>query len=141
MISMENLDLEYKFLGKNIESISLYYGMFLILWGLIISFISQSSSFTSYIPSYLGVIIFLFSILSIKFTSKRKVFMHIVALIGLITFLGGLDVIRLIMKNSLFGNFWADLSKIMMLTTGIFFVFLCFKSFRHARKNNSEKTN
>ena len=138
---MENLNSEYKFLGKNIESISLYYGIFLILWGLTISFISKSSSFTSYIPSYLGVVIFLFSTLSTKFTSKKKLFMHIVAFTGLITFLGGLDVIRLIIKKSLFENVWADISKLMMLNTGVFFVFLCFKSFRHARKNNSEKTN
>ena len=67
--------------------------------------------------------------------------MHIVALTGLITFLGGLDIIRLITKKSLFENVWADLSKLMMLTTGVFFVFLCFKSFRYARRNNSEKTN
>ena len=106
---MENLNSEYKFLGKNIESISLYYGIFLILWGLTISFISKSSSFTSYIPSYLGVVIFLFSTLSTKFTSKKKLFMHIVAFTGLITFLGGLDVIRLIIKKKLiltFVNFY-----------------------------------
>ena len=138
---MENLDSEFKFLGKNIENISLYYGIFLILWGIVISFISKSSSFTSYIPSYLGLIIFIFSILSIRFKTKKKLFMHIVALIGLITFLGGLDIIRLVMKNSLFGNFWADLSKLMMLTTGFCFVFLCFKSFRYARKIVTDQTN
>ena len=60
--------------------------------------------------------------------------MHIVAVLGLITFLGGLDIIRLVMKGNLFYNFWADLSKIMMLATGLYFLTLCFKSFRHARK-------
>ncbi len=134
---MEDLNKEFKAFGKNIESISAYYGTFLILWGIIISFISKSSSFTSYIPSYLGLIIFLFSILSIKFSSKKKLFMHIVAVLGLITFLGGLDIVRLIMRGNLFYNFWADLSKIMMLTTGFYFLILCFKSFRHARKVSS----
>ena len=138
---MENLESEFKFFGKNIESISLYYGIFLISWGIIISFISKSSSLTSYIPSYLGIIIFVFSILSIKFKSKKKIFMHIAALFGFITFLGGLDIIRLIIKNSLFGNVWADLSKLMMLITGFCFIFLCFRSFRYARRINSNQTN
>ena len=138
---MENSDTEYKFFGRNIESVSLYYGIFLVLWGAAISFISKSSSFTSYIPSCLGIFIFLFSVLSIKFPLKKKLFMHIVALFGLITFLGGLDIIRLIIKKNLFGNIWADLSKLMMLITGCLFIFLCFKSFRHARKYNSDLTN
>lgn len=134
---MENSDTEFKAFGRSIESISLYYGMFLILWGVIISFVAKSSSFTSYIPSYIGLIIFVFSILSIKFPSKKKILMHIVALFGLIAFLGGLDLIRLIIKNNLFDNLWADISKIMMLITGLCFLILCFKSFLHARKVNS----
>ena len=138
---MDNLNSEFKAFGKNIESISIYYGLFLILWGVIVSFMAKSSSFTSYIPSYIGLIIFLFSILSIKFPSKKKIFMHIVALIGLVAFLGGLDVIRLIMSDILFNNFWADISKIMMLFTGFYFMVLCFKSFRYARRISSEKNN
>lgn len=134
---MENSDTEFKAFGRSIEIISLYYGMFLILWGVIISFVAKSSSFTSYIPSYIGLIIFVFSILSIKFPSKKKILMHIVALFGLIAFLGGLDLIRLIVKNNLFDNLWADISKIMMLITGLCFLILCFKSFLHARKVNS----
>ena len=134
---MENSDTEFKAFGRSIESISLYYGMFLILWGVIISFVAKSSSFTSYIPSYIGLIIFVFSILSIKFPSRKKILMHIVALFGLIAFLGGLDLIRLIVKNNLFDNLWADISKIMMLITGLCFLILCFKSFLHARKVNS----
>ena len=138
---MDNLNSEFKAFGKNIESISIYYGLFLIFWGVIVSFMAKSSSFTSYIPSYIGLIIFLFSILSIKFPSKKKIFMHIVALIGLVAFLGGLDVIRLVMRDILFNNFWADISKIMMLFTGFYFMVLCFKSFRHTRRISSEKNN
>ena len=131
---MENINTEFRAFGKSMESISVYYGLFLIFWGIIISFIAESSSFTSYIPSYLGIVILLFSILSIKFPTKKKVLMHIVAIFGLITFLGGLDIIRLVIKSKLFDNFWADLSKITMLITGLCFLILCFKSFVHARK-------
>ena len=123
--------------GKTIEEFSLYYGIFLIVWGVVISLLSGSSSYTSYIPSYLGVIIFIFSYLSLKFVNKKKLFMHIAATVGLITMLGGLDILRIMLKGNLFGNFWADLSKLMMLITGGLFVYYCISSFRFARKINN----
>ena len=96
---------EFKAFGKSMEYLSLYYGIFLIAWGLIINFLSGSSSMTSYIPSYLGLGIFIFSMLSLQFPNKRKIFMHIVVLIGLITLIGGLDLIRGFASGSLFNNF------------------------------------
>ena len=125
---------EFKVFNKNIEQISIYYGFFLIIWGIVVSFISGSSSFTSYIPSYIGLIILFLSFLSIKFFNKKKIFMHLVASCGLITMLGGLDFIRLILKGNLFENFWADISKLMMLISGSIFVYLCFMSFRFFKK-------
>ena len=125
---------EFKIVGLTMEKLSIYYGLFLILWGVIISFISGGDSMTSYIPSILGVPILIFSYLSIKFASKKKMFMHIVVLFGLIIFLGGLDFIRSLISGNAFGNFYADLSKIMMLITGLFFTYQCIKSFIHARK-------
>ena len=46
---------EFKVVGLTMEKLSIYYGIFLILWGIIVSFISGSGSMTSYIPSILGV--------------------------------------------------------------------------------------
>ena len=125
---------EFKVAGLTMEKLSIYYGIFLILWGVIVSFVSGSGSMTSYIPSILGVPILIFSYLSIKFVSKKKMFMHIVVLFGLIIFLGGLDFIRSLVTGNAFGNFYADLSKIMMLITGLFFTYQCIRSFIHARK-------
>ena len=125
---------EFKIAGLTMEKLSIYYGLFLISWGVIISFISGSNSATSYIPSILGVPILIFSYLSVKFVSKKKMFMHIVVLFGLIIFLGGLDFIRSLITGNAFDNFWADLSKIMMLLTGLFFTYQCIRSFIHARK-------
>ena len=125
---------EFKTLGLTMEKLSINYGLFLILWGVVISFISGSESMTSYIPSILGVPILIFSYLSIKFISKKKMLMHIVVLFGLIIFLGGLDFIRSLVTGNAFDNLWADLSKIMMLTTGLFFTYQCIRSFIHARK-------
>ena len=125
---------EFKVFGIKIENFSVFYGSFLIFWGVIVSFMSGSNSFTSFIPSIIGLPILIFSNLSIKFENKRKLFMHIVVFFGLVALLGGLDVIRSIINESLFSNFWADISKLMMLVTGIFFVIQCVRSFIHARK-------
>ena len=132
---------EFTVLGKNIEHLSIYYGFFLFLWGVVISLLSGSTSFTSYIPSYIGSVVILFSYLSIKFSNKKKIFMHIVALTGILIVLGGLDVIRTTVNGKLFDNYWADMSKIMMLITGVVFVYFCFMSFRFARKKANGEIN
>lgn len=127
---------EFKFLGNNMEKISSYYGAFLIIWGFAVSSLSNSESLTSLIPTFLGILILVFALFALFIPSKKKLFMHIVVIFGLITFIGGLDLFR--NYNSLFNNFWGDLSKLMMLTTGLFFTYLCIKSFIHARKQNSK---
>ena len=131
---------EFLFLGTNIEKISILYGFFLISWGIIISFLSGSISITSYIPSFLGIPVLLFSFLAYKFPNKRKLFMHITATFVIIIFLGGLDVLRSV--SSLFENFWADLSKLMLLFSGLGMSYLNIKSFIFARKEKekSEQT-
>ena len=131
----ENLNKEFKVFNLTIEKFSLIYGLFLILWGIIISFISGSSSATSYIPSFLGLPLIILSYSAIKFPSKKKLFMHIVVIIGLVIFLGGLDVIRSLLSGYAFENFWADSSKTMMLLTGLYFLVQCVRSFIFARKN------
>ena len=138
MEQMENQNTnvkEFIFLGRSMESISIIYGIFLIIWGIAVSVISGSNSLTSFIPSILGIPILLFSILSFKFPNRKKLFMHIVVTFGLIVFIGGLDFSRGLMKGTLFDNMWADTSKLMMLITGIMFTYLCVKSFIFARKN------
>ena len=132
---------EFKTLGMTMEKLSILYGLFLIFWGVIISFLSSSNSFTSYIPSILGIPILVFAYLSIKFISKKKMFMHIVVLFGLIIFIGGLDFLRSLISGYAFENFWADISKIMMLLSGFFFVFQCIRSFIHARKVREQTFN
>jgi uncharacterized membrane protein len=127
---------EFKFLGNNMEKISSYYGAFLIIWGFAVSSLSNSESLTSLIPTFLGILILVFALFALFIPSKKKLFMHIVVMFGLIIFIGGLDLFR--NYNSLFNNFWGDLSKLMMLTTGLFFTYLCIKSFIHARKQNSK---
>ena len=126
---------EFKIIGLNMESISILYGIFLILWGLLVNFASSSSSLTSLIPSIMGIPILFFSILAIMFSNKKKLMMHIVVFFGLLVALGGLDIFRSFFSDNFLNLFWADISKLMMLITGIFFTFLCIQSFRFARRN------
>tara|TARA_B100001027_G_scaffold14814_1_gene8925 strand:+ start:95 stop:520 length:426 start_codon:yes stop_codon:yes gene_type:complete len=134
-----NIDLKqnnnlFKIFGMTIEKFSIIYGIFLISFGVTISLISGSNSFTSYIPSFFGLPILIFAFLSIKFVNKKKMFMHFVVIFGLIIFLGGLDFLRSFANGVVFENFWADISKLVMLLTGFFFSYQCIKSFIHARK-------
>ncbi len=131
----EELKKEFKVLNLAIEKLSLYYGVFLVCWGIILSLVSGSSSATSYIPSFLGFPLIIFSYLAIKFSSKKKLFMHIVVIFILIIFLGGLDFVRTLISGYAFKNIWADTSKIMMLLTGFYFLIQCVRSFIFARKN------
>ena len=124
---------EYKFIGLNMESISIIYGIFLIIWGLTANFLSSTNSITSFIPSFLGVPVLFFAILALIYSSKKKLLMHIVVLFGLLIAIGGLDVLRSIISGNFLVFFWADLSKLMMLLTGCFFTVLCVQSFRFAR--------
>ena len=126
---------EFKIFNLEMERISVIYGLFLIVWGVIISFVSQSDSMTSYIPSFLGLPVLLFGYLSLRFSEKKKIFMHIVVLFGIIIFLGGFDIFRNI--SILFENFWADLSKSMLLISGFIFSYWNIKSFIFIRKNKN----
>ena len=124
---------EYTFMGLTMENISLIYGIFLILWGIGVSYLSDSNSITSYIPSIFGLPILLFAVLVLLIPSKKKLLMHIVVTFGLIIFLGGLDFFRSL--GNPFENVWADSSKLMMMITGFLFTLLCVKSFIFTRKN------
>ena len=137
MDNQESSNIDFKVFGLSIEYLSIYYGSFLVFWGVIISFVSGSDSLTSFIPSMIGLPILIFSNLSIKFINRKKLFMHIVVLFGLVAFFGGLDFLRSILSGTAFQNAWADTSKCMMLITGASFVYLCVKSFIFARKNRN----
>ena len=107
-------DQEYKFLGNTMENVSIKYGLFLVAWGIGISWISQSESITSLIPALLGFLIFVFGWLARISPERKKVFMHIVVSFGLLTFLGGLDFVRGIGSElGSFANPYAASSKIL----------------------------
>lgn len=125
--------LEFKFLGLTVEKLSIFYGIFLIIFGISISLLSNSNSITSYIPAFLGLPIYFLGYLSMRYPEKKKLFMHIIVFLGLVIFLGGLDFFR--SYPYFFDNFWADISKITLLISGLFFSVINIKSFIFIRKN------
>mgnify|MGYP001212939269 CR=1 FL=1 len=129
-------DSEFTFLGQSAEKITAVIGLILLIWGIFVSIISDSQSFTSYIPSLLGLLLVLCALLAIFFENKKSLFMHIAVIFGLITFLGGADVFRSITSDTFLAkSLWADLSKILLLVCGGFHTYVCVQSFRFVRKN------
>ena len=130
--------LEFRVFDQTVERLSIYYGIFLMFWGIAVSCISESQSFTSLIPAILGCILTFFSILALQFPKKRMLFMHIVVVFALFVTLGGADFFRgLFVGSNLFANVWADTSKLMMFLTGLIFIFIYIKSFRFARRQKN----
>ena len=131
---------EFRVFNKSIEMVSVGYGIFLIIWGITVSLLSQSTSFTSFIPSIFGFLLILFAILAIKVPTKKMLFMHIVVVIGVLIWLGGFDFFRsLVIGSDPFANIWAGSSKLMMSVTATIFIFICIKSFRFARRLKNTK--
>ena len=126
---------EFRVFNKSIEIVSVGYGIFLIIWGITVSLLSQSTSFTSFIPSIFGFLLILFAILAIRVPTKKMLFMHIVVVLGVLIWLGGSDFFRsLVIGSDPFTNIWAGSSKLMMFVTATIFIFMCIKSFRFARR-------
>ena len=126
---------EFTFLGNSMENIAMIYGIFLIVWGIGVTILSDSQSITSLIPAIFGLPIIILSFFAKKFPDRKKLLMHIIVLIGLIIFLGGLDLIRGLIQGNIFVNLWASSSKFMMIISGLVFTILCIKSFIFNRKN------
>ena len=120
--------------GEAIRTITTGYGGFLVLWGIVITQISGSESWTSYAPSALGLPLLISGIMSNKFPEKRKLWMHIAATFGLLCALGGTRFF-MVMSD---GFNYASGSQLMLLITGSVYTYICVQSFRHARMSREE---
>ena len=82
---------EFTFIRLNIVDLSIIYAMFLIIWGMSISIISESNYITSLLPRLLGLPILVFSYLSKVYTSTQKLFMQLVVIMAALTLFCVLD--------------------------------------------------
>tara|TARA_A100001011_G_C14194611_1_gene792903 strand:- start:153 stop:551 length:399 start_codon:yes stop_codon:yes gene_type:complete len=120
---------DFRVFSLSIELLTALYGLFMIIWAFSISFISESSSITSLVPAFFGFPLVLIGFISMIKPTFRKALMHIAVLIGIIAFLGGLDFFR-----GMFANYYAGLSKLMLLITGFAYVYFCIQSFIFVRR-------
>ena len=127
---------DFRVFSLSIELLTALYGLFMIIWAFSISFISESSSITSLVPAFVGFPLVLIGFISMIKPTFRKALMHIAVLIGIIAFLGGLDFFR-----GMFANYYAGLSKLMLLTTGFAYVYFCIQSFMFVRRQKKMKSN
>ena len=120
---------DFRVFSLSMEFLTTLYGLFMVIWGISISLISGSSSITSMIPAFIGVPLAFIGFISMIKPTLRKALMHIAVVIGIIAFLGGLDFFR-----GMFNNYYAGLSKLMLLITGFVYIYLCVQSFIFVRR-------
>ena len=126
---------KFTFFGIEMDRFTIAYGCFLIIWALIVSILTNSNSFTSWIPAFIGAPIALMGILTILYPSKRKIWMHVAILFGLLAFLGGLDFFRGISdQDGPFKVLAAGVSKLMLFLTSGVYIFGSVRSFLWARR-------
>ena len=120
---------DFRVFSLSIEFLTTLYGLFMVIWGISISLISESSSITSMIPAFIGIPLAFIGFMSMIKPTFRKALMHIAVVIGIFAFLGGLDFFR-----GMFTNYYAGLSKLMLLITGFVYIYLCVQSFIFVRR-------
>ena len=105
-------------------------GLLLIVWSTASYFISESKSFTAFIPAGFGLLIALFGAIAIK-ESARKHAMHGAALVGLLGLLGGfgMGVRKVLSEPGL-----AAYSQLFLGVVSLVFLIVCIRSFIAARK-------
>ena len=126
---------DFRVFSLSIEFLTTLYGLFMVIWGISISLISGSSSITSMIPAFIGVPLAFIGFLSMIKPTFRKALMHIAVVIGIFAFLGGLDFFR-----GMFTNYYAGLSKLMLLITGFVYIYLCVQSFIFVRRQKKQES-
>ena len=127
---------DFRVFSLSIELLTTLYGLFMVIWAFSISIISGSSSITSMIPAFIGVPLAFIGFISMIKPTFRKALMHIAVVIGIIAFLGGLDFFR-----GMFNNYYAGLSKLMLLITGFVYVYFCVQSFIFVRRQKKVQSN
>ena len=125
---------EFKPMGMSMANLTIGYGIMMIIWGIAVSILSGSNSFTSYIPSVMGGLLVVPGILTNMQPEKKKLWMHVAVLVGALCALGGTRFF-MVMSD---GINYASASMLMLFVTGSIYTYLFVQSFKHARKTQPE---
>ena len=105
-------------------------GFVLILWSTISYFISESKSFTAFIPAGFGLLIAISGLIGVK-EAARKHAMHVAALVGLLGILGGFGMgVRKVMSEPGLAAY----SQLFLGVVCLIFLIVCIRSFIAARR-------
>lgn len=120
--------------------VSIGFGLFLILVGLLGYFLPETRSPTALIPAGFGAALVVLGLLAHK-DSLRKHVMHGAAMIGLIGFLvPGFMVVRRLLNPDPSRGSAAMIAQAVMSLACLVFVGLCVKSFIDARRRRKGET-
>ena len=102
----------------------------LVVWSVVTFFLSESRSFTAFIPAIFGVLLGIFGLIATK-ESARKHAMHGAAVVGLLGILGGfvMGIRKVFSEPGL-----AAYSQLFLGVVSLVFLIVCVRSFIAARK-------
>ena len=120
---------EFTVSGLTIPRIAIYEGAILVLWGIAAYIISDQSSVTAMIPSFMGAPLMILGLLSEKIPDMRHHLMHASMVMALLMVLGGA---RIFADFSDMSNL-AISSHIILIFVGATFMVCGIMSFRAAR--------
>ena len=120
---------EFTVSGLAIPRIAIYEGAILVLWGIAAYIISDQSSVTAMIPSFIGAPLMILGLLSEKIPDMRHHLMHASMVLALLMVLGGA---RVFTDFSDMSNL-AVSSHIILIFVGATFMVCGIMSFRAAR--------
>ena len=120
---------EFTVSGLTIPRIAIYEGAILVLWGIVAYIISDQSSITAMIPSFMGAPLMILGLLSEKIPDMRHHLMHASMVMALLMVLGGA---RVFADFSDMSNL-AISSHIILIFVGVTFMICGIMSFRAAR--------
>ena len=105
-------------------------GGILIAWSIVTFLLSESRSFTAFIPAIFGALLGVFGLIATK-ESARKHAMHGAAVVGLLGVLGGFGMgLRKIFSEPGLAAY----SQIFLGVVSLIFLIVCIRSFIAARK-------
>ena len=129
------MDDEFTIAGFTIPRIAIYDGAFLVLWGIVAYIISEQSSITAMIPSFMGAPLMILGILSERMPNMRHHLMHAAMVLSLVMVIGGA---RVFAQFSEMSNL-AISSHVVLILVGVCFMVCGIMSFRAARIAREEE--
>lgn len=124
------MDDAFSFFGRSVPDLAKIIGSILVIFGIATYIISDQSSITALIPSFMGAPLLVLGILSERMPDMRHHLMHASMVLALIMVIAP---IAMVARMGIPDSSLTMLSLIALLVMGSIFMVAGIKSFRHAR--------